>query len=66
MNFSNYFVFLQEKSKAMANSNILQGSVGRQKGRTASGQPDLCSSPVPNATLDLSRTLQPHELSTLV
>lgn len=49
-----------EKTKAVAQQNIQQAV--NQEARLR----ELNTSPLPNATLDLSGTLPPHELSTLV
>ena len=55
-----FFSIFQEKTKAMAQQNIQQAV--NQEARLR----ELNTSPLPNATLDLSGTTPPHELSTLV
>lgn len=53
-------LLLQEKTKAIAQQNIQQAVSQDARLR------ELNTSPLPNATLDLSGTAPPHELSTLV
>ncbi|XP_047490591.1 uncharacterized protein LOC125040123 [Penaeus chinensis] len=56
----NVFIWQKEKTKAVAQQNIQQAVSQDARLR------ELNTSPLPNATLDLSGTAPPHELSTLV
>ncbi|RXG57153.1 hypothetical protein Avbf_07659 [Armadillidium vulgare] len=49
-----------EKAKIITQRNINISSNHRTR------MPEMSSSPLPTATLDLSRSVPPHELSTLV
>ncbi|KAL7633945.1 UNVERIFIED_CONTAM: hypothetical protein RMT77_015906 [Armadillidium vulgare] len=56
----NVFVWQKEKAKIITQRNINISSNHRTR------MPEMSSSPLPTATLDLSRSVPPHELSTLV